>query len=783
MANDIVCENSKTGNPSSQWDVTTHDAGDPSIQGFATDISVPQGGTISFKVKTTATSYRLDIYRMGYYAGNGARLIASIQPSAKLPQSQPACLTNSSTDLYDCGNWAVSASWTVPTNATSGIYFVHLVRADTGGNSHMVFVVRNDSSHSNILFQTSDEAWEAYNDWGGSSGVLGGHTLYGGPGFNNWTYADRAYKESYNRPYDTRSFEATTWLFGSEYPMVRFLEANGYDVTYFTHVDGVRNSSLILNHKIYMSTGHDEYWSGPHRASVEAARDAGVNLAFFSGNEVFWKTRWENSIDGSGTPYRTLVCYKETFTETRTDPEDPPTWTGTWRDPSFSPPDDGGRPENNLTGTLFMANGPGSDDTGISIKVPQADGKMRFWRNTTEASLGSGGTATLPAGTLGYEWDIDPDNGFRPAGTFDLSTATYNLTVDLLLDNGVTYGGGSATHHMTMHRAASGALVFGAGTVQWSWGLDKNHDNTQGFTTPAASKDMQQATVNLFADMGVQPATLLSGLVAATESTDTTPPTSVISSPASGTNLTLGAKITVSGTATDAGGGVVGGVEVSVDGGQTWHPATGRGTWTYAFTPNSNGLIRILSRAVDDSANLETPGPGVTVTAGTVYSISGTISPTAAGSGATVQLTGVFAKTVTATSSGTFTFTGLTSGQYSVAPSQTGYTFNPVGTTVSINGANVTGVNFTGSQAVGGTYSISGSVTPPASGIAITLSGSSTGSTLTDNSGDFTFSGLATGTYTITPSAAYTIFSPSQSTVTISGASITGVTFGIASAE
>ena len=133
MANDIVCENSKTGNPSSQWDISTRNAGDPSIQGFATDISVAQGGTISFKVKTIASAYRLDIYRMGYYAGNGARLITTLNPSVSLPQSQPACKTDSATNLYDCGNWAVSASWTVPSNATSGIYFVHLVRPDTGG--------------------------------------------------------------------------------------------------------------------------------------------------------------------------------------------------------------------------------------------------------------------------------------------------------------------------------------------------------------------------------------------------------------------------------------------------------------------------------------------------------------------------------------------------------------------------------------------------------------------------------------------------------------------------
>src|SRR5262249_42313302 len=147
------------------------------------------------------------------------------------------------------------------------------------------------------------------------------------------------------------------------------------------------------------------------------------------------------------------------------DPADPPTWTGTWRDPRFSPPADGGRPENAVSGTIFTVNGPGSDNENLSIKVPQADGLMRFWRGTSIATQAVGQTATLPAGTLGYEWDSDLDNGFRPAGLFDLSTATYPLTTDLLLDYGETYGSGTATHHLTLYRAPSGALVFGAGTV------------------------------------------------------------------------------------------------------------------------------------------------------------------------------------------------------------------------------------------------------------------------------------------------------------------------------
>ena len=159
----IACENAKAGTPQSTWDI--NGAGSSGLQGFATDISVNVGQTQSFKVKTTARSYRLDIYRMGYYSGNGARKVATVNPSATLPQTQPACVKNTSTNLLDCGNWAVSASWAVPADAVSGIYFAKLVRTDgTNQSSHIFFVVREDASTSDLLFQTSDTTWQAYND-------------------------------------------------------------------------------------------------------------------------------------------------------------------------------------------------------------------------------------------------------------------------------------------------------------------------------------------------------------------------------------------------------------------------------------------------------------------------------------------------------------------------------------------------------------------------------------------------------------------------------------------
>jgi hypothetical protein len=614
----IACENTLPGDPPSDWQ--TVPGGDSTIQGFATSMSVNVGQTELFKINTPAKSYHIDILRLGYYQGNGARkVVSNMLPTATLPQTQPACLNDTApTGLIDCGNWAVSASWTVPSDAVSGVYIAHLVRNDTGGDSLIPFVVRNDASHSDILYQTSDETMQAYNTYGGNS-------LYtctvncpaGSP--DAYKGAD---KVSYNRPWHTAlDDQGRSWILYAEYPMIRFLEANGYDVSYTSGVDVSQPgyAPIIEQHKVFISSAHDEYWSGQQRTNVEAALAGGVNLAFFSGNEMFWKTRFEQSIDASHTASRTLVTYKETHYNTARDPQDPPTWTGTWMDPRFSPPGDGGRPQNAVTGQLFAVNAGTTD-----IQVPAYYSKLRLWRNTAVANLQAGQTATLGAGigTLGYEWDEDANNGFRPAGLFDLSSTT-NTAAEPFTDFGSNTTTGTATHHLTLYRAPSGALVFGAGTVQWAWGLDSA--NPSGKTDPT----MQQATVNLFADMGAQPATLISGLTTPTASTDMTPPTSTITSPSPGATLQDGSAVTITGTATDAGGGVVAGVEVSADGGATWRPVTTMSapntsvTWSYSWAAQGNPTTTIEARAVDDSGNLEKPASGTTVNVNCPCSIWG----------------------------------------------------------------------------------------------------------------------------------------------------------------
>lgn len=581
-ANPIAVENALPGSPPSEWDVAG--AGDASIQGFATEMSVGRGETVHFKVNTPATDYRIDVYRLGYYGGAGARHVATVQPSVSLPQTQPLCLSEPLSRLVDCGSWNISASWPVPLDAVSGIYVAKLVREDPedGRASHIVFVVRDDTRGADILFQTSDTTWQAYNPYLGRN-------FYTNP---------RAYKVSYNRPLTLRGNQPWDGVFNAEYPMLRWLERNGYDVSYSSGVDTDRNGAELLEHRAFLSVGHDEYWSRGQRQAVESARDAGVHLVFSGGNEVYWKTRWEPSLDPGTTPHRTLVCYKESHGNSKIDPL-PNVWTGWWRDCRFSPPADGCEPENALTGSMSWSVGL-CGGTACGIQVGEEYARMRLWRHTDIETLLPGQTASFPAGTLGHEWNYEQALESNPPGLVWLSTTTV----------------GSQRHHLTLYRHTSGAFVFGAGTIQWSWGLDATH--TAGRYPPTAGMPadarMQQATANLFAEMGITPATPQPGLVFA-PSGDAVPPVSNITFPAPGDSM-LSGPVLIHGTAADTDG-VVGVVEVSTDGGATWARAEGRETWSSTwFAPPHAGAVNLRCRAADDLGNLESPGAGVTVQIG-----------------------------------------------------------------------------------------------------------------------------------------------------------------------
>ena len=160
------------GDPRDVWDADSSDQ----IEGFATDISVNHGTTVDFKINVNANPgedvpYQIEIYRLGYYGGDGAR--AGLSNRARSPETRS--LTRSSTQRPAWSrptNWNVSTGWAVPADAVSGVYLVKLVRDDNGATNQIPFIVRDDdaATKSDIVLQTSDTTWQAYNGWGGNNG-------------------------------------------------------------------------------------------------------------------------------------------------------------------------------------------------------------------------------------------------------------------------------------------------------------------------------------------------------------------------------------------------------------------------------------------------------------------------------------------------------------------------------------------------------------------------------------------------------------------------------------
>jgi len=138
--------------------------------------------------------------------------------------------------------------------------------------------------------------------------------------------------------------------------------------------------------------------------------------------------------------------------------------------------------------------------------------------------------------------------------------------------------------------------------------------------------------------------------------------------------------------------------------------------------------------------------------------------------GVHINLSGAAAGNTTTNASGNYSFTGLAVGNYTVTPSLAGFVFSPISHVVTVSGADVIGTNFTQTISAAATSILSGTASGAvAQNVLINLSGLNTGSLLTDSSGNYSFSGLAAGSYTVAPSLAGFIFRPVSSVATLTG--------------
>lgn len=617
IGNSIIVENKRTGS-ADWWEPQSTSLDYPNVMGFSTKFSYFPGETIEFKIDFNMdcdeTLFELHIYRLGYYGGLGGRLIDTIP--LKCMQQKP-CYFEEYSRMVDCQNWKISAKYELPEFLPSGVYLAFVKGNPVTSRSYIPFVVKKswNSFNSDILFKTSDLTWVAYNKFGGWN-------VYRGNG--SFDFSSRAYKASYNRPFLNRlpkpRGQHENFILGSEFPFLFWLEKFGYDVSYVScfDVEVLAERGRLQNTYVrtLLSVGHDEYWSPGLRKAFLLARNEGVNLAFFSGNEAYWRIEWQNSsvldsISSSGTNEhlvsstdvnlisikghnnvdtfltnedavnsglsfdsspRIFHCAKESIGDEIpfTSKSNSNHWTGTFLDPrrpksslasssSIRKSNSSvefrvvSEPSQSLTGQAFLVNGYRRD----YFLLRREDRRHRIWRDSLLHQRAMQFPYRTSLGVLGYEWDVVSwEDYYLPSGIHPLSYALSPISNGLMEHWGASYRGTGWAHHaLTLYRhyhrktatsptvssataaattstttsttsststtsttstitttsnaTFSTALVFGAGTSQWSWALSSWHDDDPvRLSSPSRCWEdavLQQATLNLLADMSCFP--------------------------------------------------------------------------------------------------------------------------------------------------------------------------------------------------------------------------------------------------------------------------------------
>lgn len=438
----IARENQQPGTDA--WRPDPNHQATTQIQAYASDVSVQAGDTITFyvSVQEDGDAYTLSIYRLGWYGGAGGRLMYTTDQVGAAQgyydastQQIIACATcrfDATTDMVEA-DWNPSVRVAIPASWLTGVYLAQLTEGN-GYETTVTFDVRGDP-HSAYVAVTSDTTVAAYNTWGG-------HSFYMGIGSGDASWNSRAKKVSLNRPVAGPGL-AQGLLY--EIDTIRWMERMGYDVSYMSNIDLDLRPDSLDTHRAFITLGHDEYWSAKMRAVVTHARDAGIGLAFIGGNDIYWQIRFER--DSYGVSDRVIVCYKNPGIDPLYQ-KDNAHLTVQWRDPLI------GQPENSLMGIMYSAN------------TAQPHGYPWYLGPDTSAPLlrGTGLIPGQPYGCdiVGYEWDRVTNNGQTPANLHVIGSSP---TVDY-------HDNQPDTANTAYYVAPSGALVFDAGSVAFSYALD-----------------------------------------------------------------------------------------------------------------------------------------------------------------------------------------------------------------------------------------------------------------------------------------------------------------------
>jgi hypothetical protein len=439
----IVTENSLQGDPN--WGIANLGNWNDML-GYAGQASVLPGEPITLYASTTAPSFVVRAFRIGYYAGDNARLVWTSSTTPGHQQAQPS--VSSGTNTVSC-SW--EPSLTIPTHDwPEGSYLLRM-DSETGPQRYVPVTVRSAKTADKTVIKNSTATWQAYNTYGG-------YDLYNGPG-GAADYDNRSLAVSLDRPFDSNGAYYFTW---HEQKFISLAEQLGMPLAYTTSMDIATDPSLLTGASALFCLGHDEYWSPPERANVTAARNAGVNVAFMGANTMFRRTRLDSTPLGAN---RLVICYKTSYTQDPMYGVNNALVTSDWREPPD--PD----PESSLTGTLYESNPANSN---FIVASPNS-----WLYANTGVQLGT----SIP-GLVGIEYDrVNPDY-------------PVNRPIEIMSHSPLTCRGINSYSDAAYYTTPAGSGVFNSGTMRfvasmsgiYIYGVNKY---TWAFTTQVATNLLQ----------------------------------------------------------------------------------------------------------------------------------------------------------------------------------------------------------------------------------------------------------------------------------------------------
>ncbi|GAB2969302.1 hypothetical protein LWP59_13995 [Amycolatopsis acidiphila] len=434
------------------WQLT-HPGPEHAIEGYTDHTSVLPGRQVRLFVSTTAAHYTVTAYRMGGYRDSDALRVWQSPPQQGHVQAAPVVQHPTNTVVAP---W--QPSLTVPTDGWAPGDYLFRLDGDDNAQQFVPLTVRSPDNHGKIVIVNAVTTWQAYNQWGG-------YSLYNSP---SGSKADRSRAVSFDRPYQARDMQGAGDFLYFELPLLRFAEQAGLPLGYATDVDLHADPHLADGAAAIVTLGHDEYWSTAMRQHVTAARDHGVNLAFFGGNEIYRHIRFQPTALG---PDRLEVDYKS-FDEDPDHLTNPLEATTEWRSPPFP------RPESVLLGDFYQCNPVHAD--------------LRAADETNWLLSGIVHNGQVLPGLVGNEYE-----------QVDLAVPTPR-PIEILFHSPLTCEGRPGFADTSYYTTPSGAAVFAAGTQYWICALEPGCANDHDDTT--AHQAISAITLRLLSTYAAGPA-------------------------------------------------------------------------------------------------------------------------------------------------------------------------------------------------------------------------------------------------------------------------------------